>query len=593
MITIPDTLDLDNDENIAIVRQSILAPMIAKQDYASAIEVLQAILNAQPDRIRERSEIASYYARLGRQTEAESEIQTALSYGPENPAICAQAIQISLQFKNNKQAAEMALGYLPDCLSDPRLSDLSTTALYRDGQLERAAEAARISVALNRDALSVVTRAAGVLTRAGCASEAALALSDADVLLSEDAAAFFEYGNAKFQLNKQDPAALEILQAAFDMAPENGRAADLLLRALLANGKNRAAVEVVEKSGITFSKSSSFKLQFARALRSVRRYDEAADIMVELSNADPDNSILRRQCASALAMAGRQQEALGAYQHDLDVRAEGLPETLVEGLEKISARLEDANIPTARFEWAYQRLKDLGVEPVDRDAWEKRVRWINLADYLILDWLECNPEQGDQVMALIDGVEAGAKKIRDNITADKGAFLVTGHIGALFAGPAAFVASGLDGVWVASTPVIDSGPAAGRILSTSSTDEMGLARAIMSAVKGGRIVTIAIDGAGVPNLPRRTLFNRQVGLSDYVPRTCYRTGIKSFFSISLWDADRIKTDVIALPTPNAGETRDAFVDRWFDAYINEIKAVFINHADNLRMSGGFWSGIST
>lgn len=593
MITIPDTLDLKSDENIAIIRRTILAPMITKQDYASAIEVLQAILNVQPDRIRERSEIASYYARLGRQAEAENEIQTAVSFGPENPAICAQAIQISLQFKNNSQAAEMALGYLPDCLSDPRLADLSTTALYRDGQLDRAAEAARASVALNRDALSIVARAAGVLTTAGCASEAVLALSDADVLLSQDAAAFFEYGKAKFQLNKQDPDALEILQVAFDMAPENGRAADLLLRALLANGKNHAAVEVVENSGITLSKSSSFKLQFARALRATRRYDEAADIMVELSNADPDNSILRRQCASALAMAGRQQQALGAYRHDLDVRAEGLPDTLAAGLKNIAGRLRDAKIPTARFEWAYQRLKDLRAAPDDRVAWEDRVRWINLADYLILDWLECNPGQGDQVMSLIDGVDTSAAKIRDHMTVGEGAFLVTGHIGALFAGPAALVASGLDPIWVASTPVIDSGPAAGRILSTSSTDEMGLARAIMSAVQGGHIVTIAIDGAGVPNLPRRTLFNRQIGLSTFVPRTCYRTGIKSLFSVSLWVGGRIKIDVIALPTPRADETCDAFVDRWFDVYINGIEDVFRNNPDNLRMSGGFWSGITT
>lgn len=588
-----DTLDLKIDDNVTTVWQVYLTSMIANQDYASAIEVLQAILAARPDRIYERTELARLYACQRQKHEAEKEIETALSFDPENPEVWAQAIQISLQFKDSNRAAALALENLPDCLSDPQLADFSTTALYRDGQTERAAEAARVSAVLNREALPVVARAAGVLTTAGCASEAALALSEADVLLSEDAAAFFEYGRAKFQINRQDPDALEILQVAFEMAPENGRVADLLLRALLANGKNGAAVEVVEGSGISLSKSRSFKLQFARALRADRRYDEAADIMVELSTSDPSNSVLKRQCASALAMAGRQEEALSVYQHDIDVRTGGLPDTFASGLSRISGRLDDANIPPARFEWAYQRLIELGVAPDDRAAWEDQVRWVNLADHLILDWLECRPEQSDQVVALIDGVEAGAAKIRKNVPAGEGAFLVTGHIGALFAGPAALVASGLDPIWVASTPVIKSGPAAGRILSTSSTDERSLARAIMSEVQGGRIVSIAIDGAGVPNLPRRALFNRQIGLSDFVPRTCYRTGIKSFFPISMWDGDRIKTDVIALPTPDPDEPRDVYIDRWFAAFIGEIENIFVNSPENLRMAGGFWSGIST
>ncbi len=588
-----DMYDLSVDENVNSVRQNILTPMLAERDYAAAARVVEEILLVQPERIRERIELASFCVRLGEQDKAAEQIQIAVTQSPEDPILAAQAIQILLQAKRNLDAATVAVPFLPDFMDDAQLASLAMTAFYRAGLTEKSVDAARVSARLNRDDIAIVSRAAGVLTAAGHASEAVQALIEAEIDLCEDPNAYFEMGRAKFFLNKRDEDALNYLQVAAQLDPENVRTTDLLLRAFLANGKNRQAVEVVEQSGDGLVRSRSFRLQYARALRSVRRYDEAADIMLELANTDPDNSVLQRQCASALALAGRQEEALQIYQGDLGARETRLSARFMDDLDAVSSRLDDANIPAARFDWAYQCMQELGVAPENRAEWEDKVRWQNLADYLILDWLECRSEQADQILDLIDNIEESTACVNDGREPGQGVFVVTGHIGALFAGPAALVASGLEPVWVASTPVLENGPTAGHILSTSSRDEISLARSIMGSILDGRTVAIAIDGAGVPNLPRRTLFNREIGLSDFVPRTCYRKGTKSFFTILLWKNGRLKSVMVPLPTPAAGEDMDTYVDRWLDAYIAEVTKIFTEHPENLRMSGGFWSGIST
>ena len=593
MSYLSDMYDLSIDENVNLVRQNILTPMLVERDYAAAVGVVEEILLAQPDRIRERIELASFCIRLGEPDRAAEQIQIAVTQSPEDPILAAQAIQILLQAKRNIDAATVAVTFLPDFMNDAQLANLAMMAYYRSGLTAKSIDAARVTAQLNKDNIGIVSRAAGVLTAAGHASEAVQALIEAEIDLCEDPDAFFEMGRAKFSLNKRDDEALNYLQVAAQLDPENARTADLLLRALLANGKSRQAVDVVEESGGALAKSRSFRLQYARALRSVRRYDEAADIMVELADADPGNSVLQRQCASALALAGRQEQALQVYQGDLGVRETGLSDRFMDDLDGIPLRLDDANIPAARFDWAYQCMQDLGVAPENRAEWEDKVRWQNLADYLILDWLECRYEQADQILDLIDNIDEAAACVNDGREAGQGMFVVTGHIGALFAGPAALIASGLDPIWVASTPVLENGPAAGRILSTSSSDEISLARSIMGSILEGKTVTIAIDGAGVPNLPRRTLFNRKIGLSDFVPRTCYRKGTKSFFTVLLWKGGRIRVEMVPLPAPVSGEDQDAFVDRWLDAYIAEVTKIFVEHPDNLRMSGGFWSGIST
>ena len=581
-----------SNDDLAQMRKALHSPALGNKDYNSAIDILEVALSAHPERLRERTEIASCFARVGKWGNARKHISVAMKQAPSDPAIASQALQIELQSKNSQQAADIAEIYAPGFLGNSRLADLATTSFYRAKQMDKAAEAARASILLNEGDLDAMSRAAGVLTTAGFASEAVHALEKTSVMASHNAAALFELGRARMGVNKQDPEALEALERAYRFSPENNRISDLRVRAILPNGKAQTAIDILEGRPEALPTSASFKMQHARALRSVGRYGESADLMVALSDAAPENSVLKRQCASALALAGREDAAEARYNDDLDTRAAALPATFAEGLSRIQERLSEAGIPDSRFEWAYRRLEDLGVAPAARAEWEDRVRWINLADHLILDWVECHPEKADQVLDLIDGFVPAIKKVTDTLADGEGAFLVSTHTGAMFAGPPALVASGLDPIWVASTPVIKKGPGAGRILSTSSLSEVKLAKAIVTQVRQGRVVTIAIDGAGVPNLPRRTLFDREIGLSDFVPRTCFRTGTKSFVPISRWEGSRIKTDTVPLPTPISGESKEVFIDRWFEAFIGELVSIFANHPENLRMSGGFWNGIN-
>ena len=80
-------------------------------------------------------------------------------------------------------------------------------------------------------------------------------------------------------------------------------------------------------------------------------------------------------------------------------------------------------------------------------------------------------------------------------------------------------------------------------------------------------------------------------LSDFVPRVIHQSGALSFFPQVLWEGDQITVKLVDLPQPNQGEAQEAFIERWFDGFVEALADVFRHHPDNLRLSGGFWTEV--
>lgn len=586
--------DLADEKVYRAIRRDVLRPLLGEKS-TEAVPILQRLIQSEPSRTRERCELASMYLRNGQTDNAVEEIIRAHKLAPDNADIAAQALQILLGANKNSDAAELAIQLKRLWPTNGRLADMATRALARGGMAEQALEAAVHSIALNKENTAVLAKAAAVLNSFGRASEASKAFDKLGERIVADEAALFELGRSGYLLDKRSPAALTLLQHAHVLAPTNKRYADLLSRALLSNGRAAEAVEIIEKTKC-MDTGTAARLHYARGLKSVQKHEQAAVEISKVLALDPDNLATQRYAAGMLMMAGRENEARDIQLQSRNARRIKLPETFAKGLELIEQRLDQAAIPQGRFEWAWQQLINTGAVPPSRKTWEATIRRNNLTDYFIIDWLECHPQKRNEVVDFIDGLEDASLALNAELSKGKGVILAGAHIGALFAAPAAMSGASIKASWVASTPNFD-GPGKfddefGEIISTTTTSTAGLGKRIISALKQGRVVSIAIDGAGGNNYPQFQLFDRKICLSDFAPRLAFKYGTTCFFSNLEWHDGRIKVRLERLPQSLKNEEEGPFIARWVKAYLNHVEAVFRTNPENLRLSGGFWSSIS-
>ena len=80
--------------------------------------------------------------------------------------------------------------------------------------------------------------------------------------------------------------------------------------------------------------------------------------------------------------------------------------------------------------------------------------------------------------------------------------------------------------------------------------------------------------------------------SDFASRTAHRMGSSSAFVAPVWrDNNRLGFVLEHLPMPEEGESADAYVVRWREAYLGHLRKFLSGKPENLRLSGGLWRHI--
>jgi hypothetical protein len=323
----------------------------------------------------------------------------------------------------------------------------------------------------------------------------------------------------------------------------------------------------------------------------IGRYTEAVELYEELVAHNPGHRGWRRALVGTYVLAGNTKQADAAYLQDINARKVPASTTFQSSLEDIELNLSAAAIPAHRFEWAYQRLANLGHAPANREAWENECRWVNLADLATLNWLETRPSAVEKISEHFVGVDEGLHQLRFQIDKGFGCFLVTTHVGALFAGPLALARSGMDYRWIASTPVVPSVPGSENLLSTYSQNRLQLARSSYRAIRSGAVVSLAIDGA-IASTSRSVPFaGDYILVSDFVPRAIYQTGAPSFFPMVAWQDQKVVFDLARLPMPEPTQTLEEFIEVWLAEFVKVLEQFFVRFPTNPRLSGGFWSHV--
>jgi tetratricopeptide (TPR) repeat protein len=585
--------NLENPVHQNLVRRLALTPALKAQDYDKAEALLKVLLSVAPDDGKTLSTMANVLVRSGKRSRAMPFLEKAMALEPDNTTVRNQLLLALIQGDENEKAAALALSN-PDCWqSDQRFAQLSVQALTRAGQHDKALAPAEAIIGHDTINQSAAQMAAQLFIDAGKPALAQKACEHAFEKGCEGARIRFLVARAIVEQEGDRDTAIGHLEKAIDQNRDDLLSSLLIGELLMKAGRNRAAIPHFKNAVRISPDSTHARGGLGRALKFARRFEEAADVLKDVANSAPTSDSWKRLAVSALLQAGRKDEARKMFAGHQAQKRSGLPNSFLHGLDFLNSKLDQANIPQERLDWAFDivraRLQD--GEELNRAVWEEKVRWGYLADKLVTDWLEGNASLNRDITDLF-GEMGDAKELFEDIMQDgKGVVVASAHIGPMYAGPLALQKIGIKHKWLASTPSVSAMAYDDTLISTSDQSELEVVATAYKALEQGKALIIAVDGALNPAAPTVEFEGKTVTYSEFAARSAFRSEVASVFASPVWNGNKIGFFLERLPEPEEEEDVEDYVVRWNAHFFDVLTEYFVSGPQNLRMSGGIWRNI--
>lgn len=567
------------------VRSTIIRQLVNNEEFRVAATILAKMATSSNTNLPDQL-LWTRCCVKGDVSETTTAFRHLAEYFPYDILSVTARLQYHLQTGDHATAAAIAREYTKWSSLNERSTHLALLALSRSGDYENALS---LLNAYNGEVSAPIGEV--VLRILATQSLWKRAATFGEKLILENKYSAEIYAHTAYALLEiQEYSKADVyLDKSLKTRPDDVRALSVRGERRLKAGDNDQAIVDLEKALEKAPHLSHIRLNYARALKTARRYREAADEFVAVWEADPESETLRRFAAAALNQAGDTQAATLVYDRLLLKREQALPTKFEVGLSNLWNRLNEVNIPKERFDWAW-KLRDQGMN-IEREEWENRARWGNLADHYIYDWLECRTDEAEQVMGHLSDVDTSTSLIREIMSEENGMLVASAHIGMMYAGPLVLELLGLKSKWLASTPALPTVGFYNQLISTSDQTEAQVVRKALQAITEGCAVTIAIDGAMHAAAPRIKFEGQNITYSSFAARLAYRKKTRSVFATPQWRNNWIEIYLRELPFPREGETINDFCERWQVGYFDNLRVVLGMEPENLRLSGGIWRNI--
>jgi tetratricopeptide (TPR) repeat protein len=581
------------DTERKLVRRLAVSKAINEGRFDDAVALLRFIVTAHPRSSEDLATLASVLIRRGDRNLARPFLDAAAKLDPENLEITAQRVFNRLQTNEVAEAAALARAHLKKCSGSRRLFQAALIALTRAGDLDSA------SALIGRASLEVRRRkgvAEAVISVMLARKEAEQALTECEIALTSDPSPRLHglAARACRLLGRPDQEIEDHLRAAAEGAPDDVSVLEPLAEHLLRRGHFEEAAMVTTRAISLVPTLANVHALHARALKHSQRHEEAANAMLKVVELKPGVTSWKRQAAATLTLAGRGNEAEAILQRSLDERRANLAQSFDIALREIETQIATAAVPAARIDWAWEvACRAASAPPApDREKWTRRAHWGNLADILVLDWLECRPDRLEELTRRVRDVELVRDTFSELLGQQRGLLVASAHLGPLFSGPVVVNLAGLPMKCLASAPTVASSPMSANLISTSDRTDVGIVRAIHRALAENNVVIVAMDGSTNPAAPHIVWEGRTVPYTNLAPRISYHSGTPTIFAVPYWQGDNIRYFLKALPSVEGGEGEAAFLQRWQVAFFDQVRASFLRGPENLRLSGGLWRNVS-
>lgn len=584
-------LGWDDYRDCAWLRRMIIAPLIKAEKWREATALLELILQAHPHSVLDLTTLSRLLIRLNKRTLAASSLEKVLVIEPHHFDAAAQLMQLRLQENQLQQALKLAEQYEHAYPLHERLFHMGLLTLSKGGQFKRCIDHIT-HCNLAQRSLHFQLMAAQIAVDGQAWLLADNILTKLLAQNQQEARMYLLKGRVQLKLKKTDEAIASLIKAS-QLEPQHIQINNLLGDTLLRTGHYKQSLPYLEQLKNALPNNPHTRLLNARALKFAGDYEQAANEMLAVTRLLPESTTWKRYTASALIQAGRHTEANHVFDQAIAIRNRALAPTFEQGLHPLQHKIATVTLPQARFDWLWQMVSPHHqMSEEAKSLYETKAKYNYLLDHYLLDWLECRPLQADEPMAFLEDLSEVSAQFEKGLSKGKGILLASAHVGCLYAGPLALDLLGFPYQWLASTPNIPTMAYYSTLISTSVHTEVEVVRQVMQALRQGKIMTIAVDGAMNPAAPKIEFEGQQITYSDFTARMAFRVGSPSFFAIPFWKEHAFCIKLEPLPDPFVGESVEQFCMRWTTAYLNLLRQFIRENPDNARLSGGIWRSVS-
>lgn len=581
-----DSATLATPNGPLYLRRFVLAHLADTGAFDPLLRILDMMIAANPDSLDEVRLRGSIRGRLRRFDDAILDARSITERRPDDLAGHTALLQLLVQAGYLEQAGLHARGLSTKAGHSKRLAVIVLIALERSGRLDDAADvAAQLTDTdiLDPDLAATVVR---LLFEDG-RLDTAISVGERFIDQGWDhASTRWILGQAALASSSEDrqDLAMAHFRAGLALNPSHVRMNGQLGEMLLRTRNYAEAIPYLAKVCELQPETAQARVLYARALKQTGRYADAAVEFKRLLEMQPSSPRWPRYAAGALAQAGQRKEASALFDRFVTERRRALPHNFERGLDALWDRVDEAEIPQARLDWAWS-LHRGGMN--DRAEWERRAKWGHLADHYLLDWLECRDDRIPDAMSRLSDLSE-AERALGAIDKSKGMILASCHIGPMYAGPLALELMGIRSRWLASTPSVAKTAYAKSLISTSDQDDLQVARSFMISIRQGYSVVIGVDGAINLAAPRIVFEGQEMTYSSFAARTAQRLEVPSVFCAPRWEGGRIGFVIEQMPDAELNEDPDVFAERWREAFLTSLRDFLGGAPENLRLSGGLW-----
>lgn len=363
-------------------------------------------------------------------------------------------------------------------------------------------------------------------------------------------------------------------------------------RALLEQGRGGEFCSALTPSAIPGGGSTTALWNvYARSLEQAGRWQEIVDWLEPVVTGGGEVS---PGVFEALSLAynrlGRTDKAEEIYRKLSQGLSKIVPDDLVTGL-KDARSAGPSSLPNSTLTaHVLDRLWELADQTKwTREAWTDRLRWGGGAQRILRNLIMVRSKRAHEVVALTDYVDMAAYK---QAVASGRSCLITGaHYGAYGAVAAMFMDSGVPTCLLSKFAIPQEDLPDNVVRVTASSHPRLFVKAIQQAVSEGRIIIVSGDidtdlGAADKGY-RLNLFGQDVSVASMPTRLAYQFKLPSIWLEGLFAEDRFQVrSRMLMPPPRDGERRDAFAERWWAAYLDEMTRVLRYDPSNLYFESG-------